>query len=111
MSNKKTPRYGQIVVHENAAGLAYCRFLDICEDDPRKFRCRVVDPTTMRVVRWTQEDADAGRVLQHAVDLNLPVMGWGWLSEIKFAGTVKSARKFWDSVHWGPVVNKETAEV
>ena len=108
MSNSKiTPRYGQIVVHENAAGLAYCRYLEPCENDPRKFRCRVVDPRTMRVVRWTQEDVDAGRVLPHAV--GLPVMSWGWLDRIKFAGSVAGAREFWDAVHWGPVVNLETS--
>lgn len=111
MSNKITPRYGQVVVHQNCAGLVYCRFVEVCEDDPRKFRCRIMDPTTMRVVRWIQEDVDAGRVLQHAVDLNLPVTAWGWMSEIKFAGSVGGAQEFWNSVHWGPVVNKETAEV
>lgn len=91
-NNTTTPRYGQIVAHTNAADVSYGRFLQVCEDDPRKFDCRVVDPSTMQVVRWTEHDVADGRCIPAAV--GLPVMGWGWVHEIKFAGSVGGAREF-----------------
>ena len=97
------PKYGHITIHENVAGLAYMRFLEVCADEPEKFIGRVIDPQTMRVVRYTQEDADAGYCIPAAV--GHPVMSWGYLDRIKYTGPVAGARDFWNAGHWGDRVN------
>lgn len=100
------PKYGHITVHRNCAGLAYMRFLEVCQDEPNKFIGRIIDPQTMRVIRYTQEDVDSKRCIPAA--LGMPVMGWGYLDNIKYSGPVAGARKFWNSVHYGDQINRGT---
>jgi hypothetical protein len=106
MSTKRTPVYGNITIHENTAGLVYMRFVE--DNGDGTFRGRVMDPSTMRALRWTAEDVTASRCLPHAV--GLPVAGWGRLDQIKkVCRTVKKAKEMWNSVHWGPTQPKQFA--
>ena len=96
-------KYGQITIHENSAGLCYMRFMEVCKDDPRKFIGRIMDPQTMTVVRYTQEDLAMGHCVASAV--GHPKEGWGYLHTVRHSGNIASATEYWNSVHWGDVIN------
>lgn len=99
--SSEAPEYGNITVHFNGAGLVYMRFMQLDAQDSSRFEGRILNPETMQVVRYTEQDVTERVCRKEAV--GIPRMGWARLNQMKkVCKTVAEAKAVWNKVGWGP---------